>query len=138
MLPINREHTLVRAIESVVKQDFTNWELLIVDDGSFDNTSHLIGKYQDKHQIKYFQLCLGNTKGAWIVTLDSDNTLTNGSLKKINNAIKEHPNILFHNCCVHSFSGVLMGYQQSKSIVASGADYLCEKYWGEHQCVIKK
>ena len=44
----NRAHLLPRAIESVLKQSFQDWELLVVDDGSQDETASLIQAYCKK------------------------------------------------------------------------------------------
>src|SRR5262245_59634926 len=38
----NRADTIVRAIRSVVTQTFTDWELIVIDDGSTDGTSILL------------------------------------------------------------------------------------------------
>lgn len=48
----NREHSLQIAIQSVVDQNVTNWELLVVDDGSTDQTKETVKKFQD-NRIKY-------------------------------------------------------------------------------------
>jgi glycosyltransferase involved in cell wall biosynthesis len=78
----NRASFLKEAIESVLAQTYENWELIIVDDGSTDNTSELVKKFTDK-RISY--LCQQNTgaplarnkgiqkaKGDYIAFLDSD------------------------------------------------------------------
>lgn len=52
----NRGHILTRAIESVLKQTFSFWELLILDDGSSDNTELTVQKYLLDKRIKYFKL----------------------------------------------------------------------------------
>jgi len=50
----NRAHFLPRAIESVIKQDYDNWELIIVDDGSTDNTKSLVQEFiQNDIRIRY-------------------------------------------------------------------------------------
>lgn len=43
----NGEKYLDRAIESILKQTYKNWELIIIDDGSTDSTSHLLAKYKN-------------------------------------------------------------------------------------------
>ena len=99
----NREKFLPKAIESVINQSHNNWELIIVDDGSTDNTKSLIEDYQKKeNRIKYiFQENsersvarnngIKNAKGDWICFLDSDDLyhethleVFTTSLKKIN------------------------------------------------------
>ena len=48
----NRAHVIARAVESVIKQNFTDWELIIIDDGSTDNTSEIFAQFDDS-KIKY-------------------------------------------------------------------------------------
>lgn len=52
----NRGYILSRAIESVLKQTFSLWELIILDDGSIDNTEIIVQKYLHDKRIKYFKL----------------------------------------------------------------------------------
>ncbi|HPY82753.1 MAG TPA: glycosyltransferase family A protein, partial [Bacteroidales bacterium] len=48
----NRAHILPRTIASVLAQTYSNWECIIVDDGSTDSTKDLIASYSDT-RIKY-------------------------------------------------------------------------------------
>jgi len=50
----NREHFLKKTIESILKQTFKDFELIIVDNYSTDNTEKIIGSYDDK-RIRYFK-----------------------------------------------------------------------------------
>ncbi|HZS43090.1 MAG TPA: glycosyltransferase family 2 protein [Candidatus Paceibacterota bacterium] len=84
MLTYNRAKYISAAIESVINQNFANWELLIVDGGSRDNTENIISKYLNDPRIKYHKLennmgLTGNrnqalklARGKYIAVLDSD------------------------------------------------------------------
>ena len=51
----NVEEYVSAAIDSVKKQTFENWELLIIDDGSTDDSNLIAQKYtQTDHRIKLF------------------------------------------------------------------------------------
>jgi len=78
----NRNYIVSRAIDSVLKQDFFNWELIIVDDGSTDDTRNKVASYRDE-RIKYFVIPhkgqsaarnfgIKNSSGELIAFLDSD------------------------------------------------------------------
>ncbi len=43
----NSELFIAKTIESVIKQDFTNWELIVVDDGSKDNSANVISSFEN-------------------------------------------------------------------------------------------
>ena len=71
------------SIQSVIDQTYKNWELLIVDDCSTDNTDRVVESFHDK-RIKYFHnpknsgaaltrnKALSEAQGEWIAFLDSD------------------------------------------------------------------
>lgn len=79
----NSANTLNRALNSIFKQNYKNWELIFVDDGSTDNTKRIIKEY-NSHKIKYFKnnqnkgqafsrnYALKMATGKYIAFLDSD------------------------------------------------------------------
>ena len=81
----NSEKFIAEVIESIQNQSYTNWEMIIVDDCSFDKTVSIITNFaQFDSRIKLFQLeknsgtgvarnkALSETKGRFISFLDSD------------------------------------------------------------------
>lgn len=81
----NRAHMLPRAIESLIRQTHENWEALIVDDASTDNTSEVVENYIAKDKrIHFYPLtknggaCIArnvgieHAKGSFVTFLDSD------------------------------------------------------------------
>ncbi|HET6512878.1 MAG TPA: glycosyltransferase family A protein [Candidatus Kapabacteria bacterium] len=79
----NRAHIVPRAIESVLGQTCTDWELIIVDDGSTDDTRTLVSPYLADERITYSpdtnqgaararNRGIALSRGAFITFLDSD------------------------------------------------------------------
>ena len=52
----NAEKYIEEAIQSVLKQTYTNWELIIVNDCSTDKTEQIIKEYQEDQRIKLYSL----------------------------------------------------------------------------------
>ncbi len=86
---------LYDAIDSVIKQEYKDFEVIIVDDGSTDSTKDLVAEWQKKYPrlVRYFyQNNLGpgmarnkgikEAKGEYIAFLDADDTLEEKSLGK--------------------------------------------------------
>jgi glycosyltransferase involved in cell wall biosynthesis len=86
---------LQRAIESVLKQTFENFELIIVNDGSIDNTEDIVKRFQKKDKrIRYIQhdknrgssearnTGIKTAKGKYVAFLDSDDEWLENKLEK--------------------------------------------------------
>jgi len=92
----NSAYFLPETIESVLKQSYQNWEMLIVDDGSSDNTLSIAGQYAAKdNRIRVFSLGYNSArpavprnygmrqaKGDYIAFLDSDDLWLTEKLQK--------------------------------------------------------
>ena len=91
----NSERFIVRAIESVLKQTYKNYEIIVVDNNSFDNTTGIIYDYMNRcpnkikvlHEYKKGAPAARNkglyeAKGEWIQFLDSDDELLPDKLKQ--------------------------------------------------------
>lgn len=88
-------------IQSVLDQTYTNWELIIVDDCSTDNTEEVLATINDS-RIRYFKneknsgaavsrnKALRAAKGQWIAFLDSDDLWMSEKLEKQINFMKKN------------------------------------------------
>ncbi len=101
----NRDKTLLRAVNSVLKQTYKNTEIILVDDNSTDNTYGIIKTIQDS-RVKYYkcEINLGpsgarnfgitKSKGKYIAFQDSDDEWDLNKLEKQMNIITDkHRNI---------------------------------------------
>lgn len=94
----NRASMLSKAIKSVFDQVLQSWELIIVDDGSTDNTSDMVAQFDEKRILYFFQENQGRSaarnkgielsKGEYICFLDSDDYFLPGHLKSFSYSIE--------------------------------------------------
>jgi len=98
----NTERFILQAIESVQKQTYQTWELIIVDDCSNDNTESIVQPYLKDTRIHYMKndnnsgaaisrnRALREAKGRWIAFLDSDDIWASNKLEKQIDFMKRH------------------------------------------------
>lgn len=84
----NSESTLNRCVDSILNQTFHDWELLLIDDGSTDQSGEICDQYDAKDQrINVFHkenggvstarnVGLDNAKGSWVTFIDSDDFIS--------------------------------------------------------------
>ena len=90
----NTGRFISETIESVLAQSYSNWELIIVDDCSTDNTDEVVEKYLCDERIRYIKneknsgaavsrnRALREARGKWIAFLDSDDLWSPEKLEK--------------------------------------------------------
>jgi len=92
----NAGQFIAEAIESVIKQSFADWEMLVVDDGSTDDTNLVVQAYLSRdHRITYFSLgCnsrrpsvprnygIRRAQGKYVAFLDSDDAWHPSKIEK--------------------------------------------------------
>ena len=92
MATYNRAETILRAVDSVLAQTHTDWELIIVDDGSTDSTQERLEQRSDPririvvHPENRGVCAAKNTgfdhiRGEWFTTLDSDDEMMPDALE---------------------------------------------------------
>lgn len=105
VLPVyNGEKHVEKAIKSVLNQSYSNYELIIVDDGSTDKTTRILSKFKNKENVRIIKKNNGGVSSArnagisyatgdYLMFLDSDDELTDDCLCRLAQHIDEHKNI---------------------------------------------
>lgn len=100
IIPVyNSEKYIVKCLESILKQNYNNYEIIVVDDGSTDNSINLIKKI-NSNKIKILSKKNGGLSSArnygvkyanndYIWFIDSDDYIEPNSLKKLSNIISK-------------------------------------------------
>jgi len=137
----NREATLGRAVDSVLRQTYPDWELIIVDDGSTDGTDAVLAGYPDerirvvRHARNSGATAAKNTgldqvRGEWFTILDSDDEMVPDALEvMLDYARRTGANAITCNC-VDSQTGEMTGLGHSGDMRMSPRD--AASYAGEH------
>lgn len=101
----NSESTLLSTLESVLSQDFQDWEAIIVNDGSTDATENIALNFVKKDdRFKYFtkqneglgktrNYGIARSKGLYILPLDSDNQLIKDFTQEAITVFEKNPDI---------------------------------------------
>lgn len=110
MAVYNNEKLLPAAVNSVLNQTYENFELIIVDDGSTDNTPKVADEFAKKdkrvkviHQENQwiyasFNNGIAEAQGEYIIIVNSDDTINPDSLLEIKKeADRNNPDIIFYN-----------------------------------------
>ncbi|MGB9734617.1 MAG: glycosyltransferase [bacterium] len=99
----NRARLIKDAIDSVLSQQYSNYEIVIVDDGSIDDTANVISSYHNP-RIRYIRkehsgapstrnICIKEARGDYILWLDSDDVLLPGILQTYAETIDKSPDV---------------------------------------------
>lgn len=108
----NRANLVAQTIKSVINQSFTNYEIIVIDDGSTDNTQDALESFRNIPNFKYFrQENLGRSlarnagmaraSGEYLIFLDSDDLLEPKALEYLYDVAHKFPE-----------SGVVAGRRQ--------------------------
>lgn len=111
----NRIALIGEAVESILAQTFEDWELLVVDDGSEDDTVKMLGDLGDERIVvieagrngvigKLKNIGLSAARGEYIAWMDSDDCWDPSKLEKQLEAMKRHPGAGFSLTGGYTFS----------------------------------
>ena len=133
----NSAEYLPRTIDSVLAQTLPADEIIIVDDGSTDNTKEVVEKYSEKVRYIYQEnagaSAARNTgikaaNSQWIAMLDADDEWTTDKLKRQVDLLKRNPDLMwtsanFIRClCKEDRKGTMLDPQKAKNMLG-GKEY---------------
>lgn len=104
MTSYNRDKYIADAINSVLASNYSNFELIIVDDGSKDNTVNIIRSFADKDsRVRFYQneknlgdypnrnKAASHAKGKYLKYVDSDDYIYPWALENMVNMMEQYP-----------------------------------------------
>lgn len=163
IIPVyNASKYLESTIESIVSQDFTDYEIILVDDGSSDDSWKLCKQFSQKFKnIRCFTKENGGASsarnygidkaiGEYIVFVDSDDKLVSNSLAKVNDEIEDEDAIVVNYITSSNNDGIykvevdtkeFMKFNGSGNLFTDVLDeYMAEGYqvpWNPYQTIFK-
>lgn len=99
----NRADYLSETIESVLNQDYTNIEYIVLDDGSKDNTIEVLKKYSDRiyweaqenmGETRTVNKAMKMARGSIICIVNSDDPLIDGAISKAVSFMEQNPDVI--------------------------------------------
>jgi len=135
IVPIyNCDKFIVRLVNSVTKQNYNNYELILINDGSTDNTISILEKIKDDN-IKIINkkntgvsdsrnLGLELSKGKYICFLDADDYIDEKYLVEINEILKVHPDVELINFGFYSD----VENEKLETMISDKISYIDKKY----------
>ena len=105
----NRAHCLNKALDSIINQTYSNWEVILVDNHSTDGTFELVNKYREERIRTYLinndgiiaastNLGLHHSRGEYIAFLDSDDWWLPSKLEQSIKALNDGAEFVYHGC----------------------------------------
>ncbi len=120
---------LPQAIRSVLHQTMRDWELIIVNDGSTDNTAEVLREFESDPRIKIIHqpprglppscnLAISHAKGDYIIRLDADDYFDENALLVLSGVLDAHPKVglVYPDYFLISSDGEILGHVRREKI----------------------
>ena len=148
----NCESTLKEAVDSIVNQTHTDWELILCDDGSKDRTLEIALDYQRQYPDKIIVLkneknlglnatlnkCLGAAKGKYIARMDGDDICAPERLAEEIAVLENEPNISIVSTDMSHFDETGTWGRITHPVYPQKKDFLHGTPFCHAPCMVKK
>ncbi|WP_294559418.1 glycosyltransferase family A protein [uncultured Bacteroides sp.] len=127
IMPIyNAEKYLSRSIESIICQTCHDWELILVDDGSTDESAHICVKYVEKDsRITLLSKLNGGVSsarnmgidavcGEWMTFMDADDWLEKEAIETYVDDLNKHKADIYNYCYFFNYDDARVDYIKAK------------------------
>lgn len=119
----NCERTIEKCILSVINQSYSDWELILIDDGSMDKTREICKRYADSIRIFLYSqknsgvssarnLGIEKATGEYLVFVDSDDFLLEDALSIINDSMEGK------DICIYNYQVISSNKRRRKNYIA--------------------
>lgn len=145
IVPIyNVEQFIHCCVDSILAQTFTDWELLLIDDGTLDRSGEICDEYAKKdNRIRVFHkknggvssarnLGLDNAQGEWVTFIDADDYILPDFIKGLYRPIEEGESVDFvHGGCCNVKNGEIVNVNQSyDNYIGDNSGYVFRMFRG--------
>ncbi len=148
----NCAETLEEAINSIISQTYTNWELVMCDDGSKDNTLQIAKDFQTKYPDRIFVLvneqnmglnytlnrCLYEAHGEYIARMDGDDTCSPDRFEKEIAVLEENSDIAIVSSDMELFDNDGVFGRTNKNIKPSKKDFMKGTPFCHAPCMVRR
>lgn len=148
----NCEATLREAIDCILAQTITDWELILCDDGSRDNTLSIAKEYEKDYPQKIIVLqneenrglnytlnhCLKYAKGQYIARMDGDDTCVPKRFEKELEVFETEPGISIVSSDIECFDETGVWGRISHPEYPIDVDFVHESPYCHAPCLVKK
>lgn len=113
LIPSYKPQYLREAVESVVNQTYTDWELIVVDDCSPSDLHAIVASFLQDQRVHYYRnekncgavnlvdnwnICLGHCTGDYVINIGDDDRLLPCCLEEYRKLIDRHPGLNVYHC----------------------------------------
>ena len=148
----NCGNTLAEALDSIIAQTYENWEIIMCDDGSFDNTIEIAEQYVNKYPDKICLLknkknmglnftlnkCLNEAKGFYIARMDGDDISKLERFSKEISVLEDNPQYSIVSSSMELFDENGVWGKTTVNIKPKKSDFVKSTQFCHAACMVKK